>query len=89
MRAHTHSRRYEYGQASRDTLRNIAATELGGAHPIHFVHHFGDISYAVGFLQTWDEFLYMMTAVTSRVLYLIGARPFAFAFCGWISWGVL
>ena len=26
---------------------------------------FGDVSYAVGYLQSWDEFLYMVTPFTA------------------------
>lgn len=61
----------EYGQASRSTVLYLTG-DVAGATPPSFVHHFGDISYACGFLQTWDEYLWMVGQFASSVPYLIG-----------------
>ncbi len=44
---------YEYGVNSKATAIRLAADVDQGLAA--FIHHFGDISYAVGYLQTWDE----------------------------------
>ena len=60
----------EYGQDSRSTASSLGVDISEGASS--FTHHFGDISYAVGFLQTWDEFLYMIQPFAATAPYLIG-----------------
>ncbi len=45
--------------------------DVAGATPPSFVHHFGDLSYACGFLQTWDEYLWMVSQFSASVPYLV------------------
>ena len=57
----------EYGTPAKNASRWLAKeTDL------LFVHHFGDLSYACGFLQTWDEYLWMVSPFASRNVYLPG-----------------
>ena len=60
----------EYGRDSRSTALRLAADvqSLGAS----FIHHFGDISYAVGYLQVWDEFTWMSSQYAATAVYAIG-----------------
>jgi hypothetical protein len=65
----------EYGTASRASSRWLAADVADGLAadaPFSFVHHYGDLSYATGFLQTWDEYLWMIQPFASASVYLTG-----------------
>jgi hypothetical protein len=64
------SPRYEYGTDSRATALRLADDVANGR--ASFIHHFGDISYAVGFLQTWDEFGWMASQYAAATVYAIG-----------------
>ena len=51
----------EYGAPSKNTSVLLAADAAVG--DLNFIHHFGDISYGCGYLQTWDEYLWMSRCV--------------------------
>ena len=57
----------EYGTPAKNASAWLAK-ETG----LLFVHHFGDLSYACGFLQSWDEYLWMISPFASRNVYLPG-----------------
>ncbi|CAB9510615.1 Probable inactive purple acid phosphatase [Seminavis robusta] len=50
----------------------MAARELHGSRPIRAVHHFGDLSYAVGVAHVWDEWFHMISSFTPHVPLMIG-----------------
>lgn len=69
----------EYGRPAYNTTAMIAAADIaapraGGAPDagVHMVHLFGDVSYAVGALAVWDEFLDMLQPVASAVPFAVG-----------------
>ena len=57
----------EYGAPAKNASRWLAK-ETG----LLFIHHFGDLSYACGFLQSWDEYLWMVSPFASSNVYLPG-----------------
>lgn len=56
----------EYGQPSRNSALYLAA-DVSGPTPPSFVHHFGDISYACGFLQVGAVYLSIAYLSHSRI----------------------
>lgn len=54
----------EYGSPAAATAALLTTEEA-----LDFVYHIGDISYAVGYLSVWDDFMDMMAPVTSRFKY--------------------
>jgi hypothetical protein len=58
----------EYGAPSKNTSVLLAADAAVG--DLNFIHHFGDISYGCGYLQTWDEYLWMSSRFAAQTVYL-------------------
>jgi hypothetical protein len=58
----------EYGAPSKNTSLWLAAEAAAG--DLAFIHHFGDISYGCGYLQTWDEYLWMSSQYAAQTVYL-------------------
>lgn len=56
----------EYGSPAADTIR-LLANETA----VDLVYHIGDISYAVGYLSVWDDYLEMMAPVLRRFPYAL------------------
>lgn len=68
----------DYSGPAKDTAA-LLAEEIrkgrqgsAGQLPLAFVHHWGDISYASGFLQAWDEYLWQTSQYASSVPLVIG-----------------
>ena len=47
-------------------LQDVAAGKA------QYIHHYGDVSYATGYLQTWDEYLWMISPFASATPLAIG-----------------
>jgi len=58
----------EYGAPSKNTSLWLAADAAAG--DLNFIAHWGDISYGCGFLQTWDEYLWMSSQFAASTVYL-------------------
>lgn len=51
----------------------MAAREVhNGGIPVRAVHHFGDLSYAVGAAHVWDEWFHMISPLTTFVPLMVG-----------------
>ena len=60
----------EYGGDSRSTAALLGEDVKAGR--VQFAHHFGDVSYAQGFGQTWDEYLAMIEPFAGGSVYVTG-----------------
>ncbi len=61
---------HEYGQPAINTTCSIHNLAIQGK--IDGVFHFGDISYANGYLSSWDFFLEMISPIAATVVYMTG-----------------
>lgn len=60
---------HAYGTAARLLIPYLVDEIANG---VTFIHLFGDLSYAVGYLQVWDEYLGQITPYASSVVNIIG-----------------
>ncbi|RYG48535.1 hypothetical protein EON67_07510, partial [archaeon] len=66
----------EYGRQAKNTTVRILSDDIApmlngsATHMLHGVVHYGDISYATGYLSVWDSFLDMWGPVASAVPYI-------------------